>query len=144
MIRRSRPRGYLVALMAICAALLTIAYLRLSAGSAAVHDSAELTGAKLAAHYAAESGLLTAQNGLSNFTGKRPNPGVQFSGQLPHSKSRFKVEVRADYQDDARFIMRSIGTAEAENGRAVTVSIDAKVLKDKKGHWSVHSRTLVE
>lgn len=142
MLPRSRPRGYLVVLMAICATILTIMYLRLAAGSREVDERAEQVGLRHAAYYAAESGLLQAEKTLDKFAGKRPNPGVHWYGDLPHSNARFKVEVQPG-DDPKRFIMRSIGTADSASGRSVTVSLDAKAIQSQ-GQWHVHSRATSE
>lgn len=128
--------------MAICATILTIMYLRLAAGSREVDERAEDVGLRYAAYYAAESGLLHAESSLDKFAGKRPNAGVHWFGELPHSNSRFKVEVQPG-DDPKRFIMRSIGTAHSATGRSVTVSLDAKAIASN-GKWSVHSRASSE
>lgn len=144
MMRRVKQRGYLVAIMAICAAILTISYLRLSAGTAASNDKSHREARRVAAYYAAESGLIFAETKMDKFTGKQPNPGVHWFGNLPHSTSRFKVEVRPG-GGGQRFIMRAIGTAELEDKSSVSVSIDVKMKQGKDGRWSaVHSRTLTE
>ena len=133
--RRVRPRGYLLVLVAICVSFLSLSYLKLAASAAASDDQAENQVARVTARYAAESGLVVA---AARFQGRKESPpvGGWFSEEL--TGSRFRVSVLK--ANGKKTTIASTGTAEGDAGVLHSRTMEADLLLDKKGQWIVVSR----
>ena len=141
MIRRSRSQGaYSISVLAVCVALLTIAYLSLAAYSARAQDEVEARQAQASAYYAAESGMLLAEHHLTQKEASIPNSGLWLSGELPASLARFKVEVRAEDLSPQGFTLHSIGQASGERGTRYTSTIKARIKRSPQKKWVVEWR----
>ena len=132
-----RQAAYSISVLAVCVALLTIAYLSLAAYSARAHDEVEARQAQTSAFYAAESGMLLAEHRLMKKDSKTPASGLWFSGELPASLARFKVEVRAEDLAPEAFTLHSIGQASGERGTRYTSTIKARLKLSPKKKWVV-------
>lgn len=139
--RRRRPHGYLLVLVAVCASILTLSLLRLTASAAHSDDAVEAKVAGTAAYYAAESGLLAAEIQLETLKAGPPPRGVWFSGGLSTSTSRFKVEVQSDPKTPKKFQIRSTGQSSSDGEAVISIFLEATVVRDSKKGWTIVHRT---
>ncbi len=138
---RRRPRGYLLVLLAVCASILTLSFLRLAASAALSDDAVEKKVATTAAYYAAESGLLAAETRLTTLGASPPPKGVWFSGSFSTSTSRFKVEVQSDPKVPKKFQIRSTGQGSSDGEAVISIFLEATVVRDSKKGWAIVHRT---
>lgn len=133
--RRVRPRGYLLVVVAICVSILSLSYLKLAASAAASDDHAENQVARVAARYAAESGLVVAAQKIQ---GRKQSPpvGGWFSEEM--TGSRFRVSVLK--VDGKKCTIASTGTAEGDEGALLSRTMEADLFLDKGGRWLVATR----
>ena len=136
---RSRPRGYLLVLVAVCVSMLSITLLRLAAKSAAADDEAEEEVASYAAYYAAESGLLAAEQKLDKMP-TAPPAGPWLTGSLETSGARYVVEVTPGSNPKTEIILRSKGQIEGEGAKKITATIEAEVAQGASKAWVVRWR----
>ena len=133
--KRIKPRGYLLVVVAICVSILSLSYLKLAASAAASDDHAENQVARVAARYAAESGLVVASDKLKSRK-ESPPVGGWFSEEL--TGSRFRVSVLK--AEGEKCTIASTGTAEGDASVLLSRTLEAELLLDKGGRWIVVSR----
>lgn len=133
-------RGYLIPVLAICVAIITIGFLALSLYSVRTEDRTEERRAKLAAFYAAESGLLLAEHRLVGHDLAAPPVGVWLTGELPKSLSRYRVEISSSDYSSKAFTLRAYGQCPGERGVLVHSEIEARVSKEAAPGWKVEWR----
>ena len=137
---RVAARGYLIPVLSICVAIVTIGFLSLSLHSAKSEDRTEERRASLSAFYAAESGPLLAEHTLVGKKMEAPPTGVWLTGELPKSQSRYRIEIsNTDYSKEA-FTLRASGQCPGEQGVLVHSEITARVRKDAAQGWKVEWR----
>lgn len=134
---RAKSGGYLLVLVTVCVCILSISFLRLAAKSAESDDQAELEVARSAAYYLAESGLVLVESQLDRLTSPPP-VGPWLVGTLQTS-GRYTVEVMAGAGQE-EFAVRSIGQVEGEGARKVTVTVEARVTRERGKAWTVKER----
>lgn len=135
--RRRAARGYLLVLVAICVSILSLSYLKLAAAAAISDDFAENEAARLAARYAAESGLVLAEQKLASLK-SAPSSGSWLSGELLNA--RFKVSVSTEGSPKGIFRVISVGTSPGEAGALVTRTMEGVVKPGPGKTWRVVER----
>ncbi len=133
--RRRSQQGYLLVLVAICMSILSLSYLRLASSAAVADDKAENEVARLSARYAAESGLVVAEQKLIGMKAP-PAVGTWFNRDLVNS--RFKVSVSE--KEKGSFTIVSVGTSAGEAGVLVTRSLQAEARSVGKRGWLLEKR----
>ena len=137
---RFAARGYLIPVLSICVAIVTLGFLALSLHSARSEDRTEERRASLSAFYAAESGLLLAVHTLVGKKGEAPPTGVWLTGELPKSQSRYRIEVSSTEYSKQAFTLRAFGQCPGEHGVLVHSELTARVSKDATQGWKVEWR----
>lgn len=133
--RRRSEQGYLLVLVAICMSILSLSYLRLASSAAVADDKAENEVARLSALYAAESGLVIAEQKLAEAK-TAPPVGTWFQGDMVNS--RYKVSVST--KEKGSFTIVSVGTSEGEAGVLVTRSLQGQARFVAKRGWLLEKR----
>lgn len=138
LLRLRRSKGYLLVLVAVCVSMLSISFLRLAAKSAAADDDAEEEVGAYAAYYAAESGMLAAEQKLQKMPSSPPT-GQWLVGELETSGARFVVDVTRG-ATPAEFTVRSKGQIDGEGAKKITAVLEAQVAKGPGKAWVVRWR----
>lgn len=140
MIGTRRRRGYLLVLVAVCVSMLSISFLRLAAKSAAADDDAEEEVGTYAAYYAAESGLLAAEQRLRKVPAiPAPAAGQWLVGELEASGARYVVDVTPGTKP-AEFTLRAKGQIDGEGAKKITSVLEAEVAQGPGKTWVVRWR----
>ena len=137
---RVAARGYLIPVLSICVAIVTIGFLSLSLHSAKSEDRTEERRASLSAFYAAESGLLLAEHTLVGKKMEAPPTGVWLTGELPKSQSRYRIEISNTQNSEEALSLPASGRHPGEQGVLVHSEITARVRKDAAQGWKVEWR----
>ena len=140
--RRERG-GYLIAVLAVAVAMLTLAYLALAAHSSREEDKVEARAVQVAALYAAESGLVRGEHELRSRPGQAPPVGKWLTGDFAGSGSKFRLEVLETGHTEKEFTVRSVGQAEGENGRIHAVEFEANYVYQKGKGWTARWRGML-
>ena len=135
-----KKKGFLLPALIVFVAVVTLGYLSLSLYSARLEDGVQERRARMAAFYAAESGLLLAETRLVGREEEPPSTGVWLSGELSKSLARYRVEVSAtDYSADS-FHLRAIGQKRGERGVVYNVELEALLRRGQDKTWFVEWR----
>ena len=139
--RRRRELAYFLLNLSIALALVTLCCLSLALYSVRVEDRVEQVEAKMAAYYAAESGLLLVEWKAEKPGFEAPEPGYWFRGDLEKSGSHFKVTVVTEGYSSEGFTVLSSGFTKAEDDKIVLSNFLAHLsLQEDKG-WVVDWRS---
>jgi hypothetical protein len=137
---RARANGFLLPVLAVCVAVVTIGYLSLSLYSARVEDRVQQRRALMSAFYAAESGLLLAETRLVGKDQEVPPTGVWLTGDLSKSLARYRVEVSSvNYSSDS-IRLRVIGQKGGERGVVYSTELEASLRRAPDKTWFVEWR----
>jgi Tfp pilus assembly protein PilX len=135
-----RTKGFLLPVLIVSVAVVTLGYLCLSLYSARMEDKVQERRALTAALYAAESGLVLAETKLVGTEQPPPPTGVWLTGELSKSLSRYRVEVSAaDYSPES-FRLRVIGQKLGERGVVYNVELEASLKRGPDSNWFVEWR----
>lgn len=133
-------RAFMVPVLLVAVALVTLGYLSLSLFSARVGDKAQERQAKLVAFYAAESGMVLAESKLLGQTTDAPPAGIWFTGELSKSLSRYRVEVSPEDYSPDYFRVRVVGRKRGERGAVYISELEAGMRRALDRTWQVEWR----
>lgn len=134
---KSRTAGFLVPVLMLCLAFLSAGYLAATAYCARLEDQAEEKKVQLAAYYAAESGVIWAEEAVRSRDFKPPQAGPWSGAGLNTSgQARFQVTVTPDELSEQAFTIDSTGQAFGERSRIFTSTLRARFQK-RSGRWSL-------
>ena len=139
-LRRLETKAFLLPVLIVFVAVVTLGYLSLSLYSARMEDKVQERRALMAAFYAAESGLLLAETKLVGLKQPPPPTGVWLTGELSKSLARYRVEVApTDYSPES-FRLRAIGQKRGERGVVYSVELEAMLNQGPDKTWFVEWR----